>query len=142
MTARSAIRATTVLIGLGALLALDVVRPDTFVVTITDGGFAKRTRIDEWAPKGRGILGVRAMKLVEERGSLVAALVCDENDQIFAIASNGVVIRSSVDEIRPSGRDTMGVRLMDLLGDAAVVAVARDFPEFELQKNLATPSPM
>jgi DNA gyrase subunit A len=104
---------------------MDVVRPDTFVVTVTDGGFAKRTPIGDWATKGRGILGVRAMKLVEERGSLVAAMVCDESDQVFAIASNGVVIRTRVDQIRPSGRDTMGVTLMNLTGGDTIVAVAR-----------------
>ena len=108
-----------------ALLAMDVIREGAFVVTITDGGFAKRTNVDEWAPKGRGILGVRAMKLVEERGSMVGAMVCDETDQIFAIASNGVVIRTSVAQVRPSGRDTMGVRLMNLAEGDAIVAVAR-----------------
>jgi len=108
-----------------ALLAMDVVREDTFVVTITDGGFAKRTAVNEWAPKGRGILGVRAMRLVEERGSLVGALVCEATDQVFAIASNGVVIRSSVEGIRPSGRDTMGVKFMNLSDGDAIVAVAR-----------------
>ena len=123
-------RATSGVIGMrfrddDALLAMDVVQPDTFVVTITDGGYAKRTAIGEWSPKGRGILGVRAMKLVEERGSLVGALVCQESDQIFAIASNGVVIRTKVSDVRPSGRDTMGVTLMNLAEGDAVVAVAR-----------------
>jgi len=108
-----------------ALLAMDVIREGAFVVTITDGGYAKRTNVDEWAAKGRGILGVRAMKLVEERGSMVGAMVCDESDQIFAIASNGIVIRTKVDQIRPSGRDTMGVRLMNLADGDAIVAVAR-----------------
>ena len=108
-----------------SLLAMDVVRDDTFVVTITDGGFAKRTAVGEWAAKGRGILGVRAMRLVEERGSLVGALICEATDQVFAIASNGVVIRSSVEGIRPSGRDTMGVKFMNLSEGDAVVAVAR-----------------
>jgi DNA gyrase subunit A len=123
-------RATSGVIGMrfrgdDALLAMDVVRPGAYVVTITDGGYAKRTLIDEWTPKGRGILGVRAMKLVEERGSLVGALVCDASDQIFAIASNGVVIRTRVDDVRPSGRDTMGVTLMNLADGDTVVAVAR-----------------
>ncbi|MSW10525.1 MAG: DNA gyrase subunit A [Actinobacteria bacterium] len=123
-------RATSGVIGMrfrsgDALLAMDVVRPETFVVTITDGGFAKRTAVSEWAPKGRGILGVRAMRLVEERGSLVGAMVCEAEDQIFAIASNGVVIRTRVVEIRPSGRDTMGVTLMNLADGDTVVAVAR-----------------
>jgi len=123
-------RATSGVIGMrfrgdDALLAMDVVRPDTFVVTITDGGFGKRTPVSDWAPKGRGILGVRAMKLVEQRGSLVGAMVCEASDQLFAIASNGVVIRTRVDQIRPSGRDTMGVTLMNLGEGDSVVAVAR-----------------
>ena len=108
-----------------ALLAMDVVRPGASVVTVTDGGFAKRTDESEWVSKNRGIQGVRAMKLVEERGSLVGALVCDASDQIFAVASNGVVIRTRVDEIRASGRDTMGVKLMNLAEGDAVVTVAR-----------------
>jgi DNA gyrase subunit A len=108
-----------------ALLSMDVVTPGTVVVTVTDGGFAKRTSVDEWAAKGRGIKGVRAMKLPEERGELVGAMVCAETDQIFAIASNGVVIRTKVDEIRASGRDTMGVRMMRLGEDVSVVAVAK-----------------
>ena len=123
-------RATAGVIGMrfredDALLAMDVVRDGAFVVTITDGGFAKRTEESEWVSKNRGILGVRAMKLVEERGSLVGALVCDANDQIFAVASNGIVIRTRVDEIRASGRDTMGVTLMNLADGDTVVAVAR-----------------
>ena len=108
-----------------ALLSMDVVTPGTFVVTITDDNFAKRTSVDEWATKGRGIKGVRAMKLPEERGELVGAMVCSQTDQIFAIASNGVVIRTKVDEIRASSRDTMGVRMMRLGEDTTVVAVAK-----------------
>ncbi len=128
-TLRPVGRATRGVIGMrfrqgDALLSMDVVTPGTFVVTITNGGFAKRTSVDEWATKGRGIKGVRAMKLPEERGELVGAMVCSETDQIFAIASNGVVIRTRVDEIRASGRDTMGVRMMRLGDDTSVVAVA------------------
>lgn len=123
-------RATAGVIGMrfrgdDQLLSMDVVREDCFVVTVTDGGYAKRTPVQDWAPKGRGILGVRAMRLVEERGALVGALVCSVDDQIFAVASDGIVIRTRVDEIRPSGRDTMGVRLMNLGDDRSLVAVAR-----------------
>ncbi|MFM8239631.1 MAG: DNA gyrase C-terminal beta-propeller domain-containing protein, partial [Actinomycetota bacterium] len=107
------------------LLSMDVVREGTFVVTVTDGGFAKRTPVEDWAPKGRGILGVRAMRLVEERGGLVGAVVCEIDDEIFAVASDGIVIRTRVEELRASGRDTMGVRLMNLGDDRSLVAVAR-----------------
>lgn len=107
------------------LLSMDVATPGQFVVTVTDGGFAKRTALTEWAPKGRGTQGVRAMRLVEKRGGLAGALVCAEDDEIFAIASNGVVIRTRVDEIRAAGRDTMGVSFMKVGDDDQVVAVAR-----------------
>ena len=65
------------------------------------------------------------MKLVEERGSLVGALIAAEDDEVYAIASDGVVIRTRVAEIRATGRDTMGVALMDVGEDRAIVAVAR-----------------
>jgi len=107
------------------LLAMDTVREGAFVVTVTDGGYAKRTPVSEWSPKGRGILGVRAMKLVEERGSLVGAVVASEDDELYAIASDGVVIRTRVADIRATGRDTMGVALMAVGEDHAIVAVAR-----------------
>ncbi len=107
------------------LLSLEVAYPDQFLVTVTDGGWAKRTAISEWNAKGRGTQGVRAMRLVEKRGGLAGALVCADEDEIFAIASNGVVIRTRVDEIRAAGRDTMGVGFMKVGEDEQVVAVAR-----------------
>ena len=107
------------------LLAMDVVRPGAYVVTVTDGGYAKRTLVDEWSAKGRGTQGVRAMKLVEDRGGLVGALIADEADQIFAMASNGILIRTRVDQIRSTSRDTMGVSLMNLGKDETLIAVAR-----------------
>jgi DNA gyrase subunit A len=107
------------------LLAMDVVREGAALVTVTDGGFAKRTSLTEWPAKGRGTMGMRAMRLVEERGELVAALVCEPNDELFGIASNGIVIRTQVSEVRATGRDTMGVSFMDLKDGAVVVAVAK-----------------
>ncbi len=107
------------------LLKMEVATPDSFVVTVTEGGWAKRTSIEEWNAKGRGTQGVRAMRLVEKRGGLAGALICAAQDEIFAIASNGVVIRTRVDEIRAAGRDTMGVSFMKVGDDDQVVAVAR-----------------
>lgn len=107
------------------LLKMEVATLDSFVVTVTEGGWAKRTSIEEWNAKGRGTQGVRAMRLVEKRGGLAGALICAAEDEIFAIASNGVVIRTRVDEIRAAGRDTMGVSFMKVGDDDQVVAVAR-----------------
>ena len=107
------------------LLKMEVATADSFVVTVTEGGWAKRTSIEEWNAKGRGTQGVRAMRLVEKRGGLAGALICAADDEIFAIASNGVVIRTRVDEIRAAGRDTMGVSFMKVGDEDQVVAVAR-----------------
>ncbi len=79
----------------------------------------------EWRTQGRNTYGVTAMKLVEQRGSLVGALICEESDELYAIASNGVVIRTRVDQVRATGRATMGVSLMDLAEGDSVVGVAR-----------------
>jgi DNA gyrase subunit A len=123
-------RATSGVIGMrfregDQLLSMSTVTPDSYLVTVTDGGYAKRTLVDEWRQSGRGIYGVRAMKLVEERGSLVGALIASQDDEVYAIASDGVVIRTRVAEIRATGRDTMGVALMDVGADRSIVAVAR-----------------
>ncbi len=107
------------------LLSMEVAREGTFVVTVTDAGFGKRTPISEWSRKNRNIQGVRAMKLVSERGGLVGALVCEERDELLAIADSGVVIRTPVADVRATGRDTMGVSLMGLGRGQSVVAVAR-----------------
>ena len=131
-------RATSGVIGMrfrsdDELLSMDVVTEGADVVTVTDGGYAKRTPVGEWNVKGRGILGVRAMKLVEERGGLVGAIICNPTDEIYAVASDGIVIRTRVEELRVSGRDTMGVRLMNLGDDRTLVAVARSMESEDVE---------
>ncbi len=91
------------------LLAMDVVRPNTFVVTVTDGGFAKRTTIDEYRLQGRGGLGIRVAKLPDDRGHLVGAAVVEESDELLVVMEKGRVVRSEVAQIPPKGRTTMGV---------------------------------
>ncbi|SEN43588.1 DNA gyrase subunit A [Actinacidiphila rubida] len=108
------------------LLSMNVVRPGTFVFTATDGGYAKRTRVDEYRIQGRGGLGIKAAKIVEDRGSLVGALVVEESDEILAITLSGGVIRTRVSGVRETGRDTMGVQLINLGKRDAVVGIARN----------------
>jgi DNA gyrase subunit A len=108
------------------LLSMNVVREGTFVFTATDGGYAKRTPVDEYRVQGRGGLGIKAAKIVEDRGSLVGALVVEESDEILAITLSGGVIRTRVREIRETGRDTMGVQLIALGKRDAVVGIARN----------------
>jgi DNA gyrase subunit A len=108
------------------LLSMNVVRAGTFVFTATDGGYAKRTRVDEYRVQGRGGLGIKAAKIVEDRGSLVGALVVEGTDEILAITLSGGVIRTRVNEVRETGRDTMGVQLIHLGKRDAVVGIARN----------------
>jgi len=125
-------RATSGVIGMrfrddDELLAMDVVRDGgAGLLTVTGGGFAKRTRLDGWTPKGRGGLGVIAMRIVEDRGSLVGAVVVQEGDEVMAVTAAGGVIRTPITEesLRFTSRDTMGVRLMNLGEGDTVVAVA------------------
>jgi DNA gyrase subunit A len=124
-------RATSGVIGMrfrrgDELLAMMVARPDSFVFTATDGGFAKRTPIEEYPVQGRGGQGVLTAKLTDDRGGLVGALIVDPGDEIFAITSGGGVIRTRSDEVRPTSRATMGVRLINLGDGDAVVGVTRN----------------
>ena len=95
-----------------------------FVFTATDGGYGKKTPIDEYRLQGRGGIGIKAAKIDEEsRGSLVSALVLVDADEILAITSAGTVMRTPAAEIRQTGRDSMGVRLVNLDEGATLLSV-------------------
>ncbi|MGA0902109.1 MAG: DNA gyrase subunit A, partial [Candidatus Nanopelagicaceae bacterium] len=97
-----------------------------FVVTATDGGYGKRTNLDEYRSQGRGGIGVKAAKIDEgSRGVLVGALIVKEGDEILLITSSGVVMRTPVKEVRETGRDTMGVRVVNLDQGVEVVSLAK-----------------
>jgi DNA gyrase subunit A len=125
-------RATSGVIGMrfgegDELLAMEVVQDDEVEILIaTDGGYAKRTRVGEYPIQGRGGKGVITAKIVAKRGGLVGALTVRVDEEIFAITSGGGVIRTRVREVRRAGRQTMGVRLINLPGEQTVVAVARN----------------
>ena len=91
------------------LLAMDVVRDDAALFTVTEGGFAKRTLLSEYRVQGRGGLGIKVANVVEARGRLVGALVTDEDDQVLVIMERGKVVRAAVGEVNVTGRNTQGV---------------------------------
>jgi DNA gyrase subunit A len=112
------------------LLASSVIGADldedaTFVFTVTDAGFAKRTPLSEYRTQNRAGLGLKAARLTSERGGLVGALVVGDGDEALAIRATGAVTRSPVAGVRPTGRDTMGVTFVDVAPDDSVVAIAR-----------------
>lgn len=128
-------RATSGVIGMrfsedDELLAMEVVREGMDVLVATDGGYAKRTPIEEYPVQGRGGKGVLTAKITERRGGLVGAVVVHPDDELFAITSSGGVIRTPVKPVRRTrDRNTMGVKLMDLPDGVTIVAIARNADE-------------
>ncbi|GAA0574889.1 DNA gyrase subunit A [Kribbella sandramycini] len=113
------------------LLSMSVIRAGEdeeaqFVFTVTDAGYAKRSKVSEYRQQGRGGLGIKAVKLNDERGSLVGAITVYDGDQVLAIKASGQVVRSRVDSVPVKGRDTMGVRFAGVGESDAVVAIARN----------------
>jgi DNA gyrase subunit A len=122
-------RATSGVIGMrfnegDELLGMYVVREGEDVLVATGNGYAKRTPADAYPVQGRGGRGVVTAKIVEARGELVGALMVTATDEIFAITSGGGVIRTRAGEVKQSGRQTMGVRLMNLATGDSVVGLA------------------
>src|SRR5205823_8813578 len=111
------------------LLSMGVVRQDRFVLVATDGGYAKRTPIEDYPVQGRGGKGVLTIQHDRKRGRLVGALIVDVDDELYAITSSGGVIRTAAEQVRKAGRQTKGVRLMNLGEGDTLVAIARNAEE-------------
>jgi DNA gyrase subunit A len=108
------------------LLAANVVSDDSYVFIVTEGGFAKRTKVDEYRVQGRGGLGIKVAKLAEVRGDLVGALVVQEEDEVLVVMGGGKVVRSAVAGVPAKGRDTMGVIFAKPDKSDRIIAVARN----------------
>jgi DNA gyrase subunit A len=124
-------RATSGVIGMrftegDRLLGMYVVTDGADVLVATGGGYAKRTPADQYPVQGRGGLGVVTARIVDARGELIGALMVHPEDEVYAITSAGGVIRTSAAEIKISGRQTMGVRLVNLGEGHSLVAIARN----------------
>ncbi|HEX4558117.1 MAG TPA: intein-containing DNA gyrase subunit A [Mycobacterium sp.] len=113
------------------LLSLNVVQESTYLLVATAGGYAKRTAIEEYPVQGRGGKGVLTVQFDKRRGSLVGALIVDDDTELYAITSGGGVIRTAARQVRKAGRQTKGVRLMNLGEGDTLVAVARNAEEDE-----------
>jgi DNA gyrase subunit A len=113
------------------LLSLNVVREGTYLLVATAGGYAKRTAIEEYPVQGRGGKGVLTVQFDKRRGSLVGALIVDDDTELYAITSGGGVIRTAARQVRKAGRQTKGVRLMNLGEGTTLIAIARNAEETE-----------
>ncbi|MFJ4108332.1 MULTISPECIES: DNA gyrase subunit A [Oerskovia] len=110
------------------LLAMDVVRDDAFLFTVTEGGIAKRTQLteDNYRVQGRNGFGIKVANLPERNGDLVGALVVDADDEVLVIMERGKIVRSSVDEVKPTGRTSQGVIFAKPDKNDKIIAVARN----------------
>jgi DNA gyrase subunit A len=110
------------------LLALDVVREDAFLFTVTEGGIAKRTAltVENYRVQGRGGLGIKVANLPEANGDLVGALVTDADDEVLVIMERGKIVRSAVAEVNATGRTTQGVIFAKPDNGDRIIAVARN----------------
>ena len=108
------------------LLAANVVTDGSFVFIVTEGGYAKRTAVEEYRLQGRGGLGIKVAKLAEERGDLVGALIVQEEDEVLVVMEGGKVVRSSVAGVPAKGRDTMGVIFAKPDKNDRIIEVARN----------------
>jgi DNA gyrase subunit A len=124
-------RATSGVIGMrftegDEMLGMHVITNGADVLVATGGGYAKRTPADQYPVQGRGGLGVVTARIVEARGELIGALMVHPDDEVYAITSAGGVIRTAAAEVKISGRQTMGVRLVNLGEGQSLVAIARN----------------
>ncbi|THG29457.1 DNA gyrase subunit A [Naasia lichenicola] len=121
------------------LLGASVIAGDTesaFVFVVTEGGYAKRTSLDQYRVQNRGGLGIKVAKLDETRGDLVGALLVEESDEILVVLAGGKVVRSAVAEVPAKGRDTMGVVFARFADEDKIIAVAKN-SERNLEANTA-----
>ncbi len=110
------------------VIGMETITPDstTAILTVTEGGYGKRTPVGEYRVQGRGGKGIISVKTTERNGLAVGFLQVRDSDEIMLMAAQGKVLRCKVGDIREIGRNTQGVRILDLDGDEdRVVAVAR-----------------
>lgn len=108
------------------LISANVVTESSYVFVVTEGGYAKRTSVDEYRVQGRNGFGIKVAKLVEDRGALVGGLIVDEEDEVLVVMSSGKVVRSNVNEVPAKGRDTMGVIFAKPGEGDSIIGVARN----------------
>jgi len=116
------------------VVGCDIARDNTTLLHITEAGYGKRTNVEEYPRKGRGGMGVRGIKVMAGRGEVVGTLIVEDDDEILAVTSNGVLIRTRVADISMQGRSASGVKVMspdddDVVASIALMKISDDEPE-------------
>jgi DNA gyrase subunit A len=107
------------------VVAMEVLRPGAAVLTLTEKGYGKRTPIDEYRVTGRGGLGIINIQTSDRNGLVVGTAAVTETDEVMFITQQGMVLRTSAGRISLIGRNTQGVRLIDMDPDDRAVSLAR-----------------
>ena len=114
---------------------MKVAVPDTFVLSACENGFGKRTALEEYPIKGRGGQGVINIRTEGRNGQVIGTVMCREDDEVMFITQSGMIVRSAVNEMRPMGRNTQGVRLVNLKDGDKLVGIelvsAEDLTQYQ-----------
>lgn len=116
------------------LLSMEVPREGSDLLIVTESGYAKRTPVEEYPRKGRGTLGVRVGKLVDERGGLVGALVVNPDEDVMVITESGKLVQVNASDVRPTARNTMGVIFARPDEDDRIIAITPN-PERDIDED-------
>ncbi|HET6369947.1 MAG TPA: DNA gyrase subunit A [Nitrospiria bacterium] len=108
------------------VVGMEVVEPsaESCILTVTDMGFGKRTNLSEYRTQGRGGKGIITIRTSSKNGHVISALQVQEEDEIMIMTAHGKILRTKIADIRAIGRNTQGVRLMEMEENDHVVAVA------------------
>ena len=107
------------------VVAMEILNEGATILTVTENGFGKRTKIDEYRAQGRGGQGILTIKTTERNGQVIGAKLVTDDDEIMLITDGGKIIRMNVSDISVIGRNTQGVRLINVANGEKLVAVAR-----------------
>ena len=117
------------------VVAASIAREAKTLLIVTDKGYGKRTEMENFTSKHRAGQGVVGIKLSKERGKVVASRAVGDDDEVFMISSNGVIIRMQVNSISVQGRSATGVKLMAVEEGVQVTAIAPVIQDNELQES-------
>jgi len=124
------------------VVAIAIVDPNAMLLVAGENGIGKRTPFDDYRRQSRGGKGIITMKTGEKTGDVVGALTVRESDEIMLITNKGQMVRTRVKEIRETGRNTMGVKLMDLRNGEKLQAIAPVVSEAEEEQAQSTETPV
>ena len=106
------------------VMSMDIIQPDSYLLTLSYKGFGKLTDLNRYKTQHRGGKGILTFKVTDKTGKVAASLVVEREHDIMLISEKGIVIRTTLDEIRVTGRNTQGVTVMKLEPGDQVASVA------------------